>query len=62
MWCQLQFKGPCRKLIEGRGQLKTVLEQADSAEHVQTKPGTGHGYNQSTHVSVFGEKQNYKFV
>lgn len=47
---ELQRSGS--ELVEGRSQLKAVLEQRHPCKDVQTQSGSWHGYHQTPHIPV----------
>lgn len=49
---QLQRSGG--ELVEGRRELKAVLEQRHPGEDVEAQSGSGHGHHQTPHIPVGG--------
>lgn len=41
----MQLQWACSQLIEGRRQLKAVLEKGDPRKDVEAQPSSGHSYH-----------------
>lgn len=57
---QLQRSGG--ELVEGRRELKAVLEERHPGEDVQAQSGSGHGHHQTPHVPEGGRGGGEKGV
>lgn len=52
VWSDVQLQRSGCELIEGRSELKAVLEEWDPSKDVQAQSGSWHGYHQTPHIPV----------
>lgn len=52
VWSDVQLQRSRCELVEGRSELKAVLEEWDPSKDVQAQSGSWHGYHQTPHISV----------
>lgn len=52
VWSDVQLQRSGCELVEGRSELKAVLEEWDPSKDVQAQSGSWHGYHQTPHIPV----------